>query len=787
MKITYLHIKNFKSIRDLEIKDIENAMILVGKNNTGKTVVIDAIRIVSGEYKVKETEFLDSSHNIEISICVEMSQQDLESFHSKGIVSKYKRYDLWEKDFCNKLPSYQDGVLCFTCVINREGILKYNDGHKKNNQYIPLVFPKVYHIDQTRNIDAIQSDVLRFYDKESMNDIKENVCMFDKTRKCNRCFECIGVIHKKTTEELTAYEAEKLMEYKLFHANLDTFSEKVNHYFHRNGSKSTDIKFEISVHPEEMFGIETKVYNRERSIEGSYKMLSAGLKSIYALSMLEAYIDEDSTIPCIIMIEDPEIYLHPQLQKVASEILFRLSKKNQVIFSTHSPNMVFNFSSKQIKQVVLDEEYYTVIKEDTEIDEILDDLGYTANDLLNVSFVFIVEGKQDANRLPLLLEKYYSEIFDEDGKIQRISIIQTNSCTNIQTYAQLKYINKLYLKDQFLMIRDSDGKNPKHLVKQLCSYYAQREREQDVGNLPKVTPKNVLILKYYSFENYFLDPKIMAKIGVVKSEEEFYNILFKKYKDYLYKLSSVKRMIRNYNIRINSKEDIKKYLEQIKICVRGHNLYDIFYSKYRNDAEQEILKRYIDVAPPETFADILQAIDNFVYFENRRRKDQLKNIVLIGMPGAGKSTIGVVLAKVTGYEFVDSDLVIQKREKRLLSEIIKQEGLDRFIEIEGEVNASLDVERSIIATGGSAVYHDLAMQHFKETSTIVYIKLSYETLVSRLGDLKKRGVVLRENQTLKDLYAERHPLYEKYADYIVDGEGKSVETLMLAIREKLNL
>lgn len=621
MKITYLHIKNFKSIRDLEIKDIENAMILVGKNNTGKTVVIDAIRIVAGEYSIKDTDFLDITHNIEIDICVEFTSEDLEGFHNKGVVSKYKKYDLWYKDFCTKLPSFHENILCFTCIANRQGIIKYNDGFKKNNQYVPVVFPKTYHIDQSRNIDAIQSDVLKLYDEASMNDIKDNVCMFDKTRKCNRCFECIGVIHKKTPEELTAYEAEKLMEYKLFHSNIDKFGEKLNHYFHLNGSMSQDINFELAFHPEEMFGIETKVYNRDRKTVGSIKTLSEGLRSIYALSMLEAYIDEDSTIPCIIMIEDPEIYLHPQLQKVASEILFRLSKKNQVIFSTHSPNMIFNFSSKQIKQVVLDSEYYTVIKEDTDVDAILDDLGYTANDLLNVSFVFIVEGKQDAGRLPLLLQKYYSEIFDENGKIQRISIIQTNSCTNIQTYAQLKYINKLYLKDQFLMIRDSDGKNPKHLVKQLCSYYAQREKEQDVGNLPKVTPKNVLILKYYSFENYFLDPKIMAAIGVVKSEDEFYNILFKKYKDYLYKLSSVKRMIRNYNIRINTKEDIKKYLEQIKICVRGHNLFDIFYSKYRNDAEQEILKKYIDVAPPETFADILDAIDRFVYFENRRRND----------------------------------------------------------------------------------------------------------------------------------------------------------------------
>ena len=216
-----------------------------------------------------------------------------------------------------------------------------------------------------------------------------------------------------------------------------------------------------------MLHIDTRIHNRERGTEGSLALLSEGLKSIYALSLLEAYIDEENTLPCIILMEDPEIYLHPQLQKIASEILFRLSKKNQVIFSTHSPNLIFNFSSKQIRQVVLDEDYYTVANEETDVDEILDDLGYTANDLMNVSFVFIVEGKQDSNRLPLLLEKYYSEIYDENGMLQRITIIPVNSCTNIKTYANLKYINKLYLKDQFLMIRDSDGRNPRHLTKQL--------------------------------------------------------------------------------------------------------------------------------------------------------------------------------------------------------------------------------------------------------------------------------------------------------------------------------
>lgn len=165
----------------------------------------------------------------------------------------------------------------------------------------------------------------------------------------------------------------------------------------------------------------------------------------------------------------------------------------------------------------------------------------------------------------------------------------------------------------------------------------------------------------------------------------------------------------------------------------------------------------------------------------------MKNVVLIGMPGAGKSTIGVVLAKVLGYEFVDSDIVIQKKEKRLLRQIIEEEGLDGFLEIEGDVNAHLEVSDSVIATGGSAVYHEGAMRHFKETSQIIYIKLSYETLVLRLGDLEKRGVVLKKEQTLKDLYEERCPLYEKYADIIVDGEDKTVEQLMIAIKEKLNL
>lgn len=619
MKISYLHIKNFKSIRDLELKDLENALILVGKNNTGKTVVISAILLAAGDLEPQPRYFLDSTKNITIDMKVVLDQKDMELYHRKGVVGKHKNYEVWLKNFQEKLPSYRDGEISFTCIVTPDGIVKYDDGFKRNNTYIKEVFPKTYHIDHSRNVQEIQNEVFQFYDNNSMDEIRENVCTFDETKSCNHCFQCIELIKKKTPEELSLFEMVRLMQYKMVDVNINEFTERLNKHFHANGSGSQEIKLEVNFHPEGLFQTTTTVYNRDRKTAGEISTLSEGLRSIYALSLLETYAEDENTIPCIIMMEDPEIFLHPQLQKEASEILFRLSKKNQVIFSTHSPNMIFNFSSKQIKQVVLDEEYFTTVKEDNDVDQILDDLGYTANDLMNVSFVFIVEGKQDGARLPLLLEKYYSEIYDEEGKLQRISIVPTNSCTNIKTYANLKYINKLYLKDQFLMIRDSDGKNPKYLVKQLCSYYSQRAKEEMEGNLPRVTPKNVLILKYYSFENYFLDPKIMTKIGVIKNEDYFYNTLFKKYKDYLYKLSSVKHMIKATNIRINSKEDLKRNMETIKIYVRGHNLFDIFYGRYHNDDQVDILRKYIDAAPREAFQDILDAIDRFVYFENRKK------------------------------------------------------------------------------------------------------------------------------------------------------------------------
>ena len=150
------------------------------------------------------------------------------------------------------------------------------------------------------------------------------------------------------------------------------------------------------------------------------------------------------------------------------------------------------------------------------------------------------------------------------------------------------------------------------------------------------------------------------------------------------------------------------------------------------------------------------------------------NIVLIGMPGVGKSTVGVILAKVLGFQFVDADLVIQEKEGKLLREIIAEEGPDGFIAVENRINSEIESHHSVIATGGSVVYGKEAMEHFKDIGTVVYLELPPESLEERLGSLKERGVVSNGKTTVEEIYADRAALYKKYADITLNEQGKQI-------------
>jgi shikimate kinase len=155
----------------------------------------------------------------------------------------------------------------------------------------------------------------------------------------------------------------------------------------------------------------------------------------------------------------------------------------------------------------------------------------------------------------------------------------------------------------------------------------------------------------------------------------------------------------------------------------------------------------------------------------------MENIILIGMPGAGKSTVGVVLAKILGFSFLDSDLLIQQEEGKLLYELIDLYKIEGFLKIEDRINANIETKRCVIATGGSAIYGKKAMEHFQKNGILIYLELSYESLKKRLGDLNKRGVTLKKDQSLKELYKERIPLYEKYANVTIHCDQKPIREI----------
>ena len=161
------------------------------------------------------------------------------------------------------------------------------------------------------------------------------------------------------------------------------------------------------------------------------------------------------------------------------------------------------------------------------------------------------------------------------------------------------------------------------------------------------------------------------------------------------------------------------------------------------------------------------------------------NIILIGMPTSGKSTVGVILAKVLGMDFMDTDIIIQRREGSKLNEIIEKYGIDGFLKREEQALLSIDVSHTVIATGGSAVYSDTAMKHLSKNANVVYLNISLEDLKKRLVDTNDRGVIIRPDESIDKMYESRSILYEKYAEITVKEEGSSIEDTIRAVINRL--
>lgn len=146
----------------------------------------------------------------------------------------------------------------------------------------------------------------------------------------------------------------------------------------------------------------------------------------------------------------------------------------------------------------------------------------------------------------------------------------------------------------------------------------------------------------------------------------------------------------------------------------------------------------------------------------------MNNIILIGMPGSGKSTVGVLLAKALGYSFIDTDLLISRKAGKPLQHILNDDGLDRFLELEQKVGSTLDCDYTIVATGGSMVLSQSAMEHLRSLGRVVFIKVPFDEIKRRVTNITTRGIVFHKNETLENVYEQRTPLYEFYADLVVD-------------------
>ncbi len=163
----------------------------------------------------------------------------------------------------------------------------------------------------------------------------------------------------------------------------------------------------------------------------------------------------------------------------------------------------------------------------------------------------------------------------------------------------------------------------------------------------------------------------------------------------------------------------------------------------------------------------------------------MKNIILIGMPASGKSTVGVILAKILGMSFMDTDLLIQQREGMLLRDIIEQRGVEAFLRCEEEALFSVEAENTVIATGGSAVYSESAMEEFRKTGTICYLKVDRDELFRRLKNIRERGVVLRDGEDIAEMYENRSRLYEKYADIVIPEKESTIEETVQAVERAI--
>lgn len=661
MKLKYLKIENFKGIESQEVNDIQSALILIGKNNSGKSAFLTAVRTLWGDYSPTPNDFYKLRNTFTMEARFEITDDYLDSLFYNQKIGFFKypssagEYNVarvgtqWEEVSYNMFKEQrtetqqtnnldplsldghykaiwisainnkfhiENGVISVKLICDSEDCkLKYEINETECKEF-PNILPQLAFIDDTRYFEEEESGKAKSLTASIFNIILSNNVTNHDTIDCKDCNNlncddyCINDIRNKSIDELSINDLEKLITYKT-NMSFDSIRNRLSTKFSQNYRQDFGINLKATSNVDKSFAILTKIYDPVLDSELNLSNVGAGLRSIYILCLLQTY-QELLGQNTIFIIEEPELYLHPELQKSMAKTLWEISNNSQVIFTTHSAIMLNEFKSNEVRKVSMDLTDYKTIISITQLDDILQEIGYSSQDILNTDFVIFVEGQDDLKCLNEIISKYY------DINMSRITIIDTKSCQNIETYATLRFLHKTTLNTNFAIFRDSDTMDSSILKTKITN----QMRENIHADFLETVESRIYITEPSSIEGFFIDLDILLRHRVYNSVESLESNLKHKLQNYkekhmryfLEKNSNNEERISTFNAEYDDKiiNPIDN-IDWLKRNIRGHDLFG-----YLN-AGRISFETYVNELPSTAFEHIFNFLDTIDYFEERKR------------------------------------------------------------------------------------------------------------------------------------------------------------------------
>lgn len=645
MRIREVEISNFRSIKHQVINNIESMLVLIGKNNSGKSALLQAINAFWGNYSVDEDDFYKNKNIItdemEIKICFSIDDNfykeiiNNEKLGIKSFVGTRTAYKKNKEKFENKTFEEIEQILenknydkinsyyneCINELFKIKNLqfaikMKYVKSDKSPKYYnisdeeiksFTSILPGISFIDDDRNFLEEENCQKKSKSGDIFNNLVINI-------EKESIMSNLNEIYKKDIKDLTINDLKILLQNKV-QSDISNIENKITAIFNENYNDNLKIKYESDIDLSKSINISTKIYNE--LIENNIKVsnVGSGIRSIYILSLLQVYNDVFKEKGNIFLIEEPELYLHPELQIKMSETLYEISKTNQVVYTTHTTMMTNNINVSDIRKVKYENLTSESKYELTTIDEIIKELGYSTKDILNVDFVFLLEGKQDIDRLKLIIEKFYNV------DISRINFISCNGCSNLKTFATLKLLDCTTWKENVAIIRDMDSKRKELLIREMIEKCEEHSIDKEV------IKDKLLITKYNSMEGYFCNIDMIKKISG-KSDKELESRILQCLDDNKIKiLKDIKNKNSDDIFRYNEIENIlytkrsnnfSELYEEIRKFVRGHNLYNSLDLRKIENYDNI----YINNSQEDIFKDILEFLDKQSFFYGKRKRSK---------------------------------------------------------------------------------------------------------------------------------------------------------------------